>query len=73
MLAGRTTSIQIPAGSTRSHNLEVLPDINAEPENTKVAIEALPNRSPDEARPNSGAGIDYSQDLYHGSGKFPDQ
>jgi hypothetical protein len=68
-----TTSIQIPAGATRSQNLEVLPDINAEAGEYKFAIEASAKcRSPDEREAKfTVQAFDYaSETSISGSGKF---
>jgi hypothetical protein len=68
-----TTSIQIPAGATRSQNLEVLPDINADAGEYSFAVEASAKcRSPGEREAKFKVqAFDYaSETSISGSGNF---
>jgi hypothetical protein len=68
-----TTSIQIPAGATRSLNLEVLPDINADAGEYSFAVEASAKcRSPGEREAKFKVqAFDYaSETSISGSGQF---
>jgi hypothetical protein len=68
-----TTSIQIPAGASRSQNLEVLPDINAIAGEYNFAVEASAKcRDPDEREARFKVqAFDYaSETTISGSGQF---